>query len=166
MQPTDKEEKASIIFSLNSSPILAQIVYILYSKLQKKFLFFKKDSKLIYSNYRPISLFIKIENIDLFKFYLSNHNQHVSINGYESGLAAKNCGILQGSVLGALLFLLHINDLNQRIKFCKVHHFADDTNLLCLSNSIKKLNKLVNADLKHLANWLNANKFSLNVKKN
>ena len=161
MQPTDKEEKASIIFSLNSSPILAQIVYILYSKLQKKFLFFKKDSKLIYSNYRPISLFIKIENVDLFKFYLSNHNQHVSINGYESGLAAKNCGILQGYVLGALLFLLHINDLNQRIKFCKVHHFADDTNLLCLSNSIKKLNRLVNADLKRLVNWLNANKISV-----
>ena len=41
----------------------------------------------------------------------------------------------------------------------------DDTNLLCLSNSIKKLNKLVNADLKHLANCLNANKISLNVKK-
>ena len=51
------------------------------------------------------------------------------------------------------------------LKFCKVHHFADDTNLLCLSNSIKKLNKLVNADLKHLVNWLNANKISLNVKK-
>ena len=47
----------------------------------------------------------------------------------------------------------------------KVHHFADDTNLLCISNSIKKLNKLVNADLKHLVNWLNANKISLNVKK-
>ena len=30
---------------------------------------------------------------------------------------------------------------------------------------MKKLNKLVNADLKHLANWLNANKISLNVKK-
>ena len=27
------------------------------------------------------------------------------------------------------------------------------------------MNKLVNADLKHLANWLNANKISLNVKK-
>ena len=57
-----------------------------------------------------------------------------------------------------------LNDLNQALKFCRVHHFADDTNLLCLSNSIKKLNKL-NADLKHLANWLNANKISLNVKK-
>ena len=30
---------------------------------------------------------------------------------------------------------------------------------------MKKLNKLVNADLKHLANWLNANKISLNVEK-
>ena len=44
------------------------------------------------------------------------------------------------------------------MKFCKVHHFADDFNLLCLGNSIKKLNKLVNADLKRLVNWLNANK--------
>ena len=50
--------------------------------------------------------------------------------------------------------------------FCKVHHFADDTNLLCLSNSIEKLNKLVNADLKHPVNRLNANKSSLNLKKN
>ena len=47
-----------------------------------------------------------------------------------------------------------------------MHHFGDDANLLCLSNSIKKLNKLVNADLKHLVNWLNANKISLNVKRN
>ena len=29
----------------------------------------------------------------------------------------------------------------------------------------QKLSKLVNADLKHLLNWLNANKISLNVKK-
>ena len=94
-----------------------------------------------------------------------NRNLYVSINGYESGLSAINCGVPQGSVLGPLLFFLYINDLNQAIKFCKVHHFADDTNLLCLSNSIKKLNKLVNADLKHLVNWLNANKISLSVKK-
>ena len=50
------------------------------------------------------------------------------------------------------------------MKFCKVYHFADDTNLLYLGKSIKKLNKLVNIDLKNLVNWVNAN-ISLNVKK-
>ena len=61
--------------------------------------------------------------------------------------------------------LVYINNLNQEMKSCKVHLFADDTDLLCLSNSINQLNKLVNANLKHLFNWLNANKISLNVKK-
>ena len=50
-------------------------------------------------------------------------------NGYEYGLGAISCGVSQGSVLGPLLFLLYINDLNQAITFCKVHHFTDDTNL-------------------------------------
>ena len=92
-------------------------------------------------------------------------NQYVSINSFDSCLAAINCGVRHGSVLGPLLFSLYMNDLNQAIKFCKVHHFADDTNLLCMSNSINKLNKLVDADLKHLVNRLNVNKISLNVKK-
>ena len=91
--------------------------------------------------------------------------QYVSINGFDSGLTNINCGVPQGFFLGPLLISLYINDLNQAIKFCKVRHFADDTNLLCLSNSIKKMNKPVNADLKHLVNWLNANKISVNVKK-
>ena len=55
--------------------------------------------------------------------------------------------------------------MNLAIKHCKVHHFADDTNLLYTNNSIKKLNKLLNKDLKNLTNWLNANKISLNVDK-
>ena len=66
---------------------------------------------------------------------------------------------------GPLLFLIYINDLNQAIKFCKVHHFADDTNLLHFNKSIAKLNKIVNQDMKNLTVWLNANKISLNVEK-
>ena len=40
-----------------------------------------------------------------FKSHLSNRNQYISINGYESGLAAISCGVPQRSVLGLLLFL-------------------------------------------------------------
>ena len=60
---------------------------------------------------------------------------------------------------------MHINDLNLAIKHCKVHHFADDTNFLYTNNSIKKLNRLLNKDLKSLNNWLNSHKISSNIDK-
>ena len=72
---------------------------------------------------------------------------------------------LKGQFLVHCTFLIYINDLNQALKFCKVHHFADDTNLIHFSKSVNRLNKHVNLDLKYLTYWLNANKISLNVKK-
>ena len=71
----------------------------------------------------------------------------------------------QGSVLGPLLFLIYINDLNFLVKNSTVHHFADETNLLYINKSLKLLCKNVNYDLKGITHWLNANRISLNVNK-
>ena len=100
-----------------------------------------------------------------FSSYLKNRSQFVSILGYESSTKPINHGVPQGSVLGPLLFLIYINDLHYAIKNSKVFHFADDTNLLNISDSPKQMQKLVNADLKILYHWLLANKISLNCDK-
>ena len=99
-----------------------------------------------------------------FKSYLSDSKQYVSINAYDSNLTDGKFGVPLGSVLCKLLLLVYINDWSQSIKFCKVRHFADDTNLLPFSRSVNRLNKYNNRDLKDLYNWLDINKISHNVK--
>ena len=37
---------------------------------------------------------------------------------------------------------------NKAVEFSTVHHFADDTNFLLSQNSLKKLTKHINRDLK------------------
>ena len=76
----------------------------------------------------------------------------LQMNGFKSSVFNS---VLLGTVFSPFLFLM-INDLNQAIKFCKVHHFADQNNLLHFNKSIAKLNKLVNSDMKSLVEWLNA----------
>ena len=59
----------------------------------------------------------------------------------------------QCSVLGPLLFLIYINDLHNAILYSQSYHFADDTNLLNISDSAKKVQKQLNIDLQLLNNF-------------
>ena len=82
--------------------------------------------------------------------------QIVYINGVDSELRELKHGAPQGSVLGPLLFLIYINDLNTCISNSKVYRFADDTNLLHVKSYIKGLQKNINYDLKRLTNCLDS----------
>ena len=100
-----------------------------------------------------------------FKSYLSSRSQYVSVHGHNSSHLSVTCGVPQGSVLGPLLFLLYINDLPNCSSKLSCYLFADDTNIYFESDSLNKLQEVVNRELKHVKKWLDAKKLALNVDK-
>ena len=88
-----------------------------------------------------------------------------TVNNKQSELSSIEFDMPQGLILGPLLFLIYINDLSKVVIFSSVHYFADDTNILYVSSSLKDINKKINHDLFNLVQWLRANKILLNVSK-
>ena len=72
------------------------------------------------------------------------------------------CGIPQGITLGALLFLLYINDLPNCSETLTFRIFADDTNLFASARDLKSLEILINSELDKVKVWCDVNKLSIN----
>ena len=97
--------------------------------------------------------------------YLSERSQSVTLNGITSSKMNVSCGVPQGSILGPLLFLVYVNDMNLAVKSSVIHQFADDTNFLYSGKSLKKIKTSVEKDLAFLYDWLRANRLSSNARK-
>ena len=97
----------------------------------------------------------------LFTSYLIGRKQYTKINNIDSQISDISYGVPQGSVLGLLLFLIYINDLNRAVTFSYIQHFADDTNIIYSHKSLKKINQRINYDLRNIVEWLRANRIAL-----
>ena len=83
--------------------------------------------------------------------WLSNRRQKVSVEGELSEWAEVKSGVPQGSVLGPLLFLVYINDIDENI-LSKFGKFADDSKIAKVVNDSNDA-EILRGDLVTLQNW-------------
>ena len=84
--------------------------------------------------------------------FLSDRFQSVVLNGQTSNWSQIKAGVLQGSVLGPLLFLVYINDLPEGLT-SNVKLFADDTSIFSVVRDSSSSSLSVNEELSKISQW-------------
>ena len=97
--------------------------------------------------------------------YLSNRHQYTTIKDLSSTLRKVQCGVPQGSVLGPLLFVLYINDIQHAVEAECVRLFADDTALYMVNTDLKVLISFVKVKVQQTSKWRICNKLTINIDK-
>ena len=103
-------------------------------------------------------------SLNWMRSYLEGREQVVDINGTMSSSLPVSCGVPQGSILGPLLFLLYINDMNAACN-CKLFLFADDSALLISGEDKLQVEEALSSELSKIRTWLTDNKLSLHLGK-
>ena len=93
--------------------------------------------------------------------FLSFRKQRVVLNGQVSQWTNIEAGVLQGSILGPLLFLIYINDLSDDL-LTNAKLFAADTSLFSVVCGINTSAAHLNNDLSKISNWAFQWKMSFN----
>ena len=108
---------------------------------------------------------IQYELLTWIESFLTNRQQCVKVGNHFSSYSPVYSGIAQGSVLGALMFIIYINDLVDLIGVgvsCKL--FADDVKLYSLVDGNDFTNSL-NSSLLELHKWSINWQMNINVEK-
>ena len=124
--------------------------------------FDKVDHKLLIKKLRRLGLDDRV--VLWIESFLTDRTQHVVVKGIASFIAAVLSGVPQGSVLGPLLFILFINDMQLCIKYSTIRFFADDSRILkhiSCQQHVKELQE----DLNNVILWASQNNMSLHEDK-
>ena len=90
--------------------------------------------------------------LELFKSYLSERRQIVTIDGCKSEIKHLKAGVPQGSRLGPLLWILYANDILEEIE-SYIFLFADDTCMFAEGNNPAETAEILNRDLLKISAW-------------
>jgi len=95
-----------------------------------------------------------------FKSYLTGRTQIVIVNGVRSETEHIQCCILQGSLLGPLLYLCYCNDMELATE-CNLILYADDSIILYADKDPKTIEEKLAVELSAVNHWLIENKLSI-----
>ena len=82
-----------------------------------------------------------------------------------SDFATLECGVLQGTILGPLLFPIYINDLLNCLSFSIPRMYADDTHITYAGSDLHLIQSSLSHDLEKLSKWLVSNRLTLRATK-
>ena len=94
--------------------------------------------------------------------YLLNRKQCVRINNINSDFLTVVSGVLQGSIVGPILFNCFFNEFFCVIEIAHAHNFADDDTLTALANSIQNLIHILESESSVAIKWFKDNKMIVN----
>ena len=95
----------------------------------------------------------------LINSFLRNRHQRVVLNGQLSKRYSMKAGILQGSVLGPLFFLVYINDLRNAL-LSNPKLFADGIPIFSIIKDHLNFSNKLNEDLSNISQWAYQSKLS------
>ncbi|KAF2367570.1 Reverse transcriptase domain [Trinorchestia longiramus] len=95
--------------------------------------------------------------------WFTSRTQRVVIHDQASDSTLVTSGVPQGSVLGPLLFIIYIKDLDVGI-ISKINKFADDTKL-CHRAFTERDRATIQSDLNRLLQWTETRQMSFNIEK-
>ena len=85
-------------------------------------------------------------------------------NHANSAFRNVNCGVPQGSIIGPLFFIVFMNDIFYASELLFNVLYSDDTSFFLSHKDLQTLVQM-NNEMKHISQWLKANKLTLNSEK-
>jgi len=145
------------IISLMEQGLNVDTVYLDFSKA-----FDKVDHLIVIEKLSLLGIGGKI--LKWIKSFLLNRSQCVIANGFSSEPSHVRSGVPQGSVIGPLLFLILIGDIDAELHNSFLSSFADDTRA---SKGVANLRdiSLLQTDLDGIYQWAQDNNMTFNSKK-
>ena len=137
-----------------------QNIDVIYLDFEKAF--DKLDFEITLQKLQELGVSGKI--LDWIRSFLSQRKQCVVVEGVKSGQEPVLSGVPQGSVVGPLLFIVMLRDIDRGVSSAWVSSFADDTRVLAGVSTVEGVVAL-QEDLEKIYQWAAQNNATFNSTK-